>query len=211
MSPRDARPRPGQRGFTLIELLLALTLVAVLVGISFGALRVGFAAWRQGEDRAESEQHARGLAQVMSRSLMGAFPYRGESQGGAPSPVLFLGEPERLTFVSAHAPFPTREPIAFTAVTFVVDTGERPGLAIRQKALPNNEPFEPILPATTDPAVSETRFRYLGDGEGAWQERWDADQEKSLPRAVEVTLVTTIRGKTVEHPPLVIPLAMGAR
>jgi hypothetical protein len=34
------------------------------------------------------------------------------------------------------------------------------------------------------------RFRYLGEEPGAWQDEWDMRQEDTLPRAVEITLVT---------------------
>jgi hypothetical protein len=97
-------------------------------------------------------------------------------------------------------------PLAFTAVTLSVDEGERPGLAIREKALPNDDPFEEGAPIVVDPSLTAVRFRYLRDTEGSWEERWDGAQERMLPRAVEVTLTTLVAGQPVEQPPISVSL-----
>jgi prepilin-type N-terminal cleavage/methylation domain-containing protein len=204
-----ARRRRPDAGFTLIELLLALTLVATLLAIAFSGLRVGLAAWRQGEDRAEAQQHARSLAQLLTRSLAGAVPYPGEGPVGTLGPLVFIGESDRLGFVTGMPPFPSTAPIAFSAVTLSLESGELSGLVIRQKALPNQEPFEPVRPLIVDAAVTAVQFRYLRDVEGSWEDRWDVEVEKRLPRAIEITLTTELRQRRVEHPPLVVGLPMG--
>ena len=200
-----------ERGFTLIELLLALTLVAALLAITFGSLRVGLAAWRRGEERAEAQQHGRGLVQVLARGLGATHPYQGEARAGSQPPILFEGEAERLSFVTATPPFPATGPIAFTAVQLAVDDGEAPGLALRQKALPNTDPFERVAPVLVDGSVTAVTFRYLRDAPGSWEERWDAATEQRLPRAVELTITTSIGGREVEHPPLTVSIPAGTQ
>ncbi len=207
MSRRNRRQ--SERGFTLIELMLALTLVAALVALTFGSLRVGLAAWRQGEERAGVQQHGRGLVQVLARSLGAAHPYQGEARGGGRPPILFEGEAERLAFVTGTPPFPTAVPIAFTAVTLGTESGDGPGLAVRQKALPNTDPFERVEPVLVDGSVRAVTFRYLRDAAGSWEERWDAVAEGRLPRAVEITLTTSIGGREIEHPPFIVTIPAG--
>jgi hypothetical protein len=107
--------------------------------------------------------------------------------------------------VTVSAPFPLPAPIAFTAVTLSIDEGDRPGLAIREKALPNEEPFEDVAPIVVDPSFTAVRFRYLRDTEGSWEESWDGAQERAVPRAVEVTLTTMVGGQPVEQPPSACP------
>jgi general secretion pathway protein J len=197
-----------QRGFTLVEVVIALTIVATLLVVMFGSLRVGMAAWQRGDERAEVLERARSLTQIVTRSLGAAHPYMTSPQGRESARLLFEGAPDRLAFVTGAPPFPTAAPIAFTAVTLSQDVGQVPGLAVRQKPLPNEKPFDPDLqPALVDGTVSDVRFRYLREPDHVWTDRWDAVQERALPAAVEVTLSIVQAGRTArQQPPLVISL-----
>ncbi len=193
------------RGFTLLELLIALSIVAALLVILLGGLRVGLAAWRQGEDRAEAHQHLRSLAGLLSRSVAGTFPYRMPPQPGGTPVIWFQGEKQRLAFVTLSPPFPLASPIAFTAVIVAHEGGERPGLSVKEKALPNVDPFEADTPLFVDPTVTAITFRYLKPG-GGWEARWDGAAEAGLPQAVEIRLTTRINGRAESFPPLTITL-----
>ena len=220
-------PRPREGGFTLVEMLLALSLVGLLLLTAFGGLRIGLASWRQGEAKAEAQQHARSLTQVLERSLAGAYPYLvlrpvtgGTGPGpttvttgptGAPLLVYFEGDAEHVGFVTISPPLPPSGPIAFTAVTLGMAGGQNPGLAVRQKVMPNEDPFEAgLTPVLVDGSVTQARFRYLGDD---WQEQWEPTAQRPMPTAVEITLTTRPTrpgGAPVEHPPLVVPLRTAA-
>jgi len=109
-------------------------------------------------------------------------------------------------------PFPTAAPIAFTAVTLSQEAGPVAGLAMRQKTLPNEEPFDRGLqPALVDGTVSAVRFRYLRESDGAWTENWDAAEEKALPLAVEITLTIVQAGRSAPQPPLIVSLPVRTR
>jgi general secretion pathway protein J len=187
----SARPR----GFTLIEVVIALTLVAALLAITFGGLRVGMAAWHRGEARAEQLQRTRSLSQVLTRALGGAHPYQSEIAGELAALPAFEGERDRLAFVTTRPPVPLAIPIAFTAVSL---THEASGLTIREGALPSRAPFAALLPVVVDSSGATLGFRYLRGGDRTWVERWDPTSEESLPAAVEITLSG--------QPPLVVPI-----
>jgi general secretion pathway protein J len=201
--------RRGQLGFTLIELILALTIVATLLAVTFAGLRVGLGAWRRGEARAEAQQHVRSLFSVLARTVGGAYPYQAAPGPDNTQPViLFQGESDRVALVTTVPPFPLPVPAAFAAVTLAMEDAEPPGLAVRQKLLPNDDPFEALRPLLLDVAVTAARFRYLRAG-GAWEERWDAVAEQALPRAVEISLTTRLDGRTIDHPPVTIAIPVG--
>lgn len=197
MTPRRAS------GFTLIEILLALSIGAALLVVMFGGVRVGLAAWGRGEARAMALEHGRSLAQVLGGAVAGTYPYRAAPVEGAPVSIIFDGQPDRFTFVTVSPSIPAPVPIAFTAMSVSRDDQ---GLAVRQLALPNLEPLDRVAPVLVDSTVIAVRFRYLGEDPEAWKDRWDMTKEDSLPRAVEILLVTAVGSRAVEQPPLIVPI-----
>jgi general secretion pathway protein J len=194
-----------QRGFTLVEVVIALTIVATLLVIMFSGLRVGLAAWQRGDERAQALERTRSITHVITRTLGAAYPYQASGTKGERARLLFEGEPGRVAFVTAAPPFPGADSVAFTAVTLAQASVPAPGLAVTQKILPNEKPFDAGLnPLLVDGAVTDVRFRYLKESNGEWTERWDAAREKVLPLAVEVTMTVLQAGRAVEQPPLVV-------
>ena len=192
------------RGFTLVELLLALAIVGALLAMAFGGLRVAVASWQRGEDRAEAHQHVRSVALTLARAVSAAYPYRA-SRTQTPEPVvLFAGTDKRVEFVSQSAPFPFSIPIAFTAVVLTLDDGE-PGLTVRQRALPNQDPFEKAEVVYRDATVTALKFEYL-DESGSWKDTWDGAESKATPKAVRITVATNLNGRPEALPPITVSL-----
>jgi prepilin-type N-terminal cleavage/methylation domain-containing protein len=194
--------RGALRGFTLVELILALGIAASVLVIAFGGLRVGLAAWNKGEEHAVRLDYARSVVVLLERALDGAFPYR-FTPGERPAGILFDGRPDRVTFATLSPPFPAPAPIAFTAVSF---SSEATGLALRQQVLPNLIVLDRLAPILVDPETTAVRFRYLGEEPGAWQVEWDMSKEETLPRAVEITLVTGTGARSSSQPALLVPI-----
>jgi general secretion pathway protein J len=193
------------RGFTLLEVLIALSIVGMLLTIAFGGLRVAMAAWRQGEDRAEAHQHVRAVAYTLSRALGAAYPYRG-TRGLSPEVVvLFAGGEARLEFVTQAAPLPLQVPVAFTAVTIAMDDDDKPGLVIRQRPLPNRDPFTEGTVVLHDPSVTSLAFKFLGE-DGEWVDTWNGQDAKTIPRAVQLRVGATINGRAQTLPPISVTL-----
>jgi general secretion pathway protein J len=195
--------RQGIRGFTLLELILALSIVGAVLVIMFGGLRVGLAAWQRGEHRAADLDHARSLVLLLEHALEGAFPYRVTSDDGQGPRILFEGQPDRLILVTLSPPFPAAGSVAFTAMSL---SGEAGGLTLRQQALPNPVALDAIEPVLVDATTTAVRFRYLGGKPEDWQDRWDIGKEQTLPRAVEITLVTGTGGGPLVPPALIVPI-----
>lgn len=193
----------GQRGFTLLELLIALAIVGALLAIAFGGLRVALAAWRQGEDRAEAYQHVRGIAALLERAVGAAYPYRATREPSPQPVLLFRGTASRIEFVTQAPPVPFGMPIAFTAVVVSLEDRDGSGLVIRQRPLPNRDPFADAPVVWNDPAVATLGFRYM-DESGSWQDTWSSDT--ATPRAVAITVGTTLNGRVESLAPLTIAL-----
>jgi general secretion pathway protein J len=203
--------RRGERGFTLIELVLALTIVALMLTILFGTVRAGLRAWQRGEERAEMLEHARSMSQLVELALGGAYPFQGKTDQNSPLQIIFQGDEDKLSFVTTSPPIPRSIPVAFTAVTLGMGTGSAAGLAIREKVLPNFDPFEQVNPDVVDPTVLRIAFRYLRDPDSdTWEKTWSGADEKMLPRAIEVTMTVQVNGRAEERPPLTVPIRVTA-
>jgi len=190
--------------------VIALTILATLLVVAYGGLRVGLSAWRQGEDRAEAHQHVRALTTLLARSIAGAYQYRAAPTPPATEPTPhFEGKPERLAFVTLVPPFPLAAPIAFTAVVISLDTGDAPGLSVRERALPARDPFEDGAPVFRDPSVAKLSFRYMRAG-GGWEESWDAGTEGGLPAAIQITLTPIESAAAGAPPPITVALRASA-
>ena len=198
--------RRDERGFTLLELVIALAIVGALLVVAFGGLRVAVAAWTQGEDRADAHQHLRGVALVLARALGGTYPYRAPI-GLAPDPVLlFRGGEQSVDFVTQSVPFPFTVPVAFAAVTIAVDAKEGPpALVIRQRVLPNRDPFADAVVVLRDPSIQRIDLEYLND-RAEWQKTWETENEDMLPRAIRVVIGSTRGGRVEAMPPMTIAL-----
>jgi general secretion pathway protein J len=199
--------RPARiAGFTLLELLLALSIVGVLLAIAFGGLRMGVVAWTRGEDRAETQQHDRGLSQILVRTIGSTYPFQG-ALGEAPERRwLFKGEERRVQLVTQDPPFPGSVRAAFTAVVITVeDEAQVRGLVIRQRILPNRDPFTQATVVLRDPSIQAVEFAYLND-QGSWVSSWDADEEKKLPSAIRLRVSTTRGDRVVQGPPITVSL-----
>lgn len=199
-----ARARSG--GFTLLELMIALAIVGALLAIAFGGLRVAIAAWNQGENRAEFHQHARGITQIVGRAVGSAYPYRGALGDTPERRMLFEGKEDRIEFVTRAAPFPGETPIAFTAVVIAIeDDAQGRALVVRQRPLPNWDPFTKAVPVLRDPAIQGMELRYLTT-EGTWTDSWDAEGEQGLPAGIRIRLITAQGGRTEPLPAITVSL-----
>ena len=200
-------PPPRPRGFTLLELMLALSIVAVLMVIVSGGLRIGLTAWQRGEARTASLDRDRSLVVLLEGALAGAFPYR-VTPGDAEQPrLLFEGQPDRLTFATLSPPLPTAAPAAFSVVSLAADPS---GLVLRQQVLPSPVPLDRVEPMLLDARTSAVRFRYLGQEPDSWEGTWDLSREDSLPRAVEITLVTRV-GRRSTAQTVTVPIQASGR
>ena len=56
--------------------------------------------------------------------------------------------------------------------------------------------------SASDPTIAEVKFRYQRDG-GSWEDTWDGVQERTVPRAIEVTLVTAANEGAGEKLPII--------
>lgn len=204
---RHARNR---HGFTLVELIIALSIVGALLVVAFGGLRVAVGAWKRGDERVETQQHIRSLTLTLARAVSASYPYLAPLHEGETPVLLFKGSGHQMEFVTQISPFPVAIPVAFTAVAIeLVSSGDHPKLVIRQRVLPNRNPFKDTATVLEDDSIKALELSYLGNG--GWQSDWDPQTEGALPRAIRIALGTTAGTEQRPLPALTVTIGTPKR
>lgn len=199
-------------------------MIALVVGLLGGVLRLGSRAWERGEQALETQQRSRDLMAFLTQELRSVYPYQVKLDA---TPVYFFqGADDRVRFVSTLAdPFPDgRAP--FRVVSFFAEPGQ--GLLVQSApllgaGLPEEGPAHLL-----DRRVRALRLRYLVK-EG-WVSSWEPKEvppaasqagalrarpggnaagpepAPAIPRAVEVTVTLD---SSVVLGPITVPVFAG--
>ncbi len=188
-------PRPEQgnaaAGFTLVELLVAITLVALLTVVLFGALRFGTRAADAVGARVDRSAQIAVVYDFMQNELADARPLA-SANDSPQAPLLFTGLADEITFVTT--------PPAYLALG---------GFHLLHVALAGSGPIRSLTvawqPVTRGAATAETtplqpsvlldevravEFAYFGVTQAnrppEWQDQWTGRMD--LPQLVRVRL-----------------------
>jgi general secretion pathway protein J len=195
------------RGFTLLEVVLAFSILAVVMVVMIGSLRVGTRAWETGERRTAVRQELRAIVELLTEAMGSAYPYRGRLGQAPERVVLFQGDEGELRFVTTAAPLVLDAPVApFHAVTLRRSDDDR--LLLVERMVPAEEPFGDTPETVLSRSVSGLKLQYLDD-KGNWLDQWDGKEAGGLPLAVRLELSIRDRGRIETVPPLVVPIPLG--
>jgi len=189
----NRKPETGNRfpGFTLLELLISLTIIAVIVVLVSGALKIGVRAWEKGERDIESHQRQRIVLNLMKRQ-MASVCLRTVKKGK--QSFVFKGDNTSLAFLSYISLIPGNR-FGMAYVKYVIQEHEgKDRLSFYEKNIvlsdknadtdePNEEDFHELIPA-----AEHIEFEYLkkGSEEPEWQQIWDPENDKRFPLAVRI-------------------------
>jgi general secretion pathway protein J len=184
-----------QHGFTLLELVIALTLLALMSGVLYGALGFAGRSWEGGEAKAEETSSMRLSHTFLRAQLEGQHPLRMRKM--PEHPLVFAGSRDELRYA---APLPPR--ISGGGIWYyrlaVVREGDRSRLVLERQvpdldagSLPEFERADRSILAED---IGEVRLSYFGRDSGAsnlttptWRERWD--DRNRLPLMIRIDVV----------------------
>lgn len=193
---RNRAMRPQRvRGFTLLELVIALTLLALMASVLYGALGYAGRSWEGGEAKAESTAGMRLSHGFLRTQLEAQHPLR--MRKIVEFPLLFNGSATELRFA---APLPAR--ITGGGLWYyrvLVKSENDQSRLVLERMLPDIEAaalpeFDKSERSILADNVKELRFGYFGYDVGAgrttaptWRERWDDPHR--LPLLIRVDVV----------------------
>jgi general secretion pathway protein J len=203
------RARAG--GFTLLETVVALTLLAMMLGLLFAGLRTGVRAWDAGTERGDRADQLLLTYAFVRKELSAAFPWRFKDPLAVR--LAFTGERERLRFGSMRPADLGGGGLAFVSFEKEAAKGaERTGRLVmrRAPARPDAKDFESVEAAeafTLAEGVSDLRFEYYGaendTAKPAWADKWDFPQR--LPSHVRLVM----KSGGLALPEVVVALGIG--
>jgi general secretion pathway protein J len=186
------RTRRAQAGFTLLELVIALTLLALMSGVLYGALGFAGRSWEGGEAKAEATSAMRLTHEFLRAQLEGQHPLRMHKM--PEFPLVFAGRADEVRFA---APLPAR--ITGGGIWYYrlahVREGDRERLVL-QRVVPDLEAaalpeFDRADRSILAEDIAELRVAYYGRDPGAaasvaptWRDRWD--DRNRLPLLVRI-------------------------
>ncbi len=184
--------KPGHMaGFTLVELLLAITLMSILLGLTYSGLRAATRSSERGEAILAAGGELRSAHQFMRRQLNQMLPLPFALEGESDEVrVVFEGDSRRIQYV---APMPGYLGAGGPQVQLVELAQGYDGNAVIQFSHSLLQGFEQERLFDRDPVIllegiESARFEFLGrDDEGeltGWTTSWD--QLDVLPVAVRL-------------------------
>ncbi len=206
MSLKVMRYRPNQSGFTLLEVIIATVLLAVMMTLLLGGMRVGADSWAQGERVADRTSRLLVVDNFFRSHLSDVKPLFESptqmGQVGAPPKLVFRGGANWLEFAGTLPP-QVRGGI-YKFQLHLVEEGDRNDLKLAMRPFSTGEkgvsdPIEDVLVLEN---VQRLRFSYYKKvntrGESKWMDEW---KENFLPSLIRVEI--SLRGEP-KWPPIII-------
>ena len=109
------------KGFTLLELMVSVALLAVIITVISGAIRLSYRSVDSGEKKIESLERLRMSLIIIDSQIQSAFPLTDEEQGV--KVPYFEGERDVLMFASNYSIWDGEK--GFVQVTYWVEQNEK--------------------------------------------------------------------------------------
>jgi general secretion pathway protein J len=172
----------NQRGFTLIELLMAITMLALIIGVMGGALSLAHRTTEKGEKKIEALERKKIVFSLVESQIQSTFASFYTEQGEKKN--RFAGAKDTMTFASNYSIW--RGTRGNCLVKYQIETDDRRKCIIRiEEQVLGTDEKQATRVATDYDAIRFEYFLKTALDEGKWVEEWPAE-EKSMPPKIRI-------------------------
>jgi general secretion pathway protein J len=199
-----------QSGFTLLEIMIATVLLAIMMGLLMGGMRIGADSWGQGERLAERTSRLLVVDNFLRSHLSDVKPLfeiaTDPGQAGMPPRLMFGGGPALLEYVGALPPQVRGGLYRFRL--YLAQEGGRSDLKLSMRPFSaggagGGEPIEDLLVLEEVESVRVAYYKKSpAEGESRWLEEW---KESFLPSLIRIDI--ELRGEPAWPSIVVAPRA----
>lgn len=209
-------------GFTLLELIISLTILTVIVVLTFATIRIGMKAWEKGDEKTEFLYRMKYLVNLLDKEISSILPYYFFENDESKDTILaFQGLQNSIRFISSlDSNDPSISAGGLREVSFYLESNEEnkeKRLIMTEGVIRPDQSFGKInqnkvrsIILSTD--VSKLKFKYYklkrdynykkNAYVGEWLDNYTHGKETSnntkLPRAIEVTLTMETKKKGID-------------
>jgi general secretion pathway protein J len=187
----------SRTGFTLLELVISITLVATIVLIATGAMRLGYRSVTKGEKRIESLERFRSSISIVSAQIESGIPLSVDD--GGVKRFYFEGSGDRLKLATNYSIWGGQK--GYISVEYRVQDSPDGTQWLHASESSIGAAF--LREARLFQGLTKIRFEYYykdpTEESGEWTDVWD--DETKMPQKVRLWLVEGRR-----EMPIILPL-----
>lgn len=231
MRPRKSAEPSESGGFTLIEIVIAISILSIVLGVTYSALNQIIRTKKLLDDGRDSRYIANSILGRMTRELQLAtasvplMPPKDDPERRASSRVSMVGEQKGLddgkradsiTFMALEAgqylPKGTRSGVVQITYLLAKDPNRKDelGYTLYRSEVPYSRPFkkayENALNFDIARNVTSLEFQYYWAAENKWLATWNEDATEKLPGMVRFRIEIASPEGRIESYATVVPL-----
>ena len=185
----------SERGFTLLELVIAITLVATILLVISGAVRLAYRSMGTGERKMESLERFRASLTVIDSQIQSGIPLTYEDNGV--KRLYFEGSRSSLKFATNYSIWSGRSGYVIVQYTVSPDQNGKLTMYATENVIGTAMKRQTMLLAGLDQMYFEYLSRDIVE-EGQWIDQWTDDSK--TPEMIRLRLLSGSRDFSIIIP-----------
>ena len=176
----------SDRGFTLLEMLIAITLVATIILIIAGAVRLSYRSVNSGERKMESLERFRASLTIIDAQIQCGLPLTYDNMGT--KRVYFEGGRDSMRIATNYSIWGGKRGYVIVEYRVVQDQAGKLNLIAMESPIGATNKQQTTLLVGLDRLYFEYFFKDVTEEEGQWADQWT--DETKTPQKIRMVMVS---------------------